>query len=229
MGRYPKPYTKPAVAFPGVEGLVSITKPTTGRREHPIIRRSLRPPRRKARLAFVYRVARAARRMKDVLFTDPPREGRLRRGRRSASCSSRSRRCGARLFAVGDAAAMQAIRELASRRAPGTGITQPRSAGGAVPDAGHRRRSQLPGAELAQTEAPRGVVGRLLAARSAAATCKLHHRGPCDRRKFAKLCRRRVGRWRSPRFRHALSQLEARNAAEQVGNSRAWRYRSGAS
>lgn len=29
--------------------------------------------------------------------------------------------------------------------------------------------------------------------------------------------------------RHALSQLENRNAAEQVGNSKTWRHRGGAS
>ena len=30
-------------------------------------------------------------------------------------------------------------------------------------------------------------------------------------------------------IRHALGQLEARNAAEQVGNTKTWRHRSGGS
>src|SRR5438477_430972 len=81
-------------------------------------------------------------------------------------------------FAAGYAAAMEAVRDLTSRSAPGAASAA--AAQRAIPPADIRRALQQRGVEMAFTS-----------------------------------------------IRHALGQLQQRNAAEPVGNSNTWRHRGG--
>ena len=137
-------------------------------------------------------------------------------------------------FAAGYAAAMQAIRELASRPAPGTAIA-------ALPSwrrGGARRRASAP-TRRRRVGTSRG------AARLRRAVARWPQRGSNSqiieeilqaaspralRQVEIRTALQEEGREVAfTSIRHALSQLEARNAAEQVGNSRTWRHRGGAS
>jgi hypothetical protein len=139
-------------------------------------------------------------------------------------------------FAAGYAAAMQAIREVASRSAPEAGSIsaaprrrdRARQAASAAPPTGRRRARDTSG--TARTPQPaarrpqRGTNARLIeeilqalaprAVRPAEIRKALQDKGVTMA--FAS-----IG--------HALGQLEARNAAEQVGDSKTWRHRGGAS
>jgi hypothetical protein len=139
-------------------------------------------------------------------------------------------------FAAGYAAAMQAIREVASRSAPEAGSTAaaPRRRGRArqaAPEAQPTRQRRVRaigdtgGAPRSATRRPqRGTNARLIeeilqasvprAVRPAEIRNALQDKGITMA--FASI-------------RHALGQLEARNAAEQVGDSKTWRHRGGAS
>ena len=141
-------------------------------------------------------------------------------------------------FAAGYGAAMQAIRELASRPFAETGAAGRRSRGGS--GRGRRRTTR------ASTEA------------TSRRTAKPNSRAQMRRRSTARRPERganaqrveEILRTSAPQglriadirkalqekgteisftsLRHALSQLEKRNAAEQVGDSRTWRHRGGA-
>jgi hypothetical protein len=134
-------------------------------------------------------------------------------------------------FAAGYAAAMQTIREAASRSAPETGRTAaaPRRRRGtrqaAVPPIRRRRArvtsrtagTRRSAARLAQRGTNARLIGEILQAsaphamRAAEIRKALQDKGVAMA--FASI-------------RHALGQLEARNAAEQLGDSKTWRHRS---
>jgi hypothetical protein len=139
-------------------------------------------------------------------------------------------------FAAGYAAAMQAVRELASRSAPEAGGTAaaPRRRGRALQATPaalpvRRRRARASGGTVRTRRSDarrpqRGTNARLIeeilqasaprAVRPAEIRKALQDKGVTMA--FASI-------------RHALGQLEARNAAEQVGDSKTWRHRGGAS
>src|SRR5262249_39947042 len=134
-------------------------------------------------------------------------------------------------FAAGYTAAMQAIRELASRPTPGSpaaGGQRQRAVGGkrtATPPS--RRRQAARGGRKRRgataTRPPRGanaerVAEILQSAAPRALRAAEIRKGLLE--KGIELSFTSV--------RHALGQLEARNAAEQIADSRTWRHRSGA-
>jgi hypothetical protein len=155
-------------------------------------------------------------------------------------------------FAAGYAAAMEAIRELTSRAAPGAG-----SAAAAPSRRGRGRgRGRAGGrqaAPAAATPTPTPTRrGRARTVRAAAATART--RRPAARRpqrgtnarmieeilqaaapqpvRPAEIRKALQDNGVSMAFtsiRHALGQLEQRNAAEQVGDSKTWRHRGGTS
>ena len=135
-------------------------------------------------------------------------------------------------FAAGYAAAMQAVREVASRSAPKAGSTAPRRqrrVRSAVPAAQSVRRraratndtarSRRSAARRPQRGTNARLIGEILQAsaphamRQAAIRRALQDKGVTMT--FAS-----IG--------HALGQLEARSAAEQVGNTKTWRHRNSA-
>jgi hypothetical protein len=158
-------------------------------------------------------------------------------------------------FAAGYDAAMQAVRELASRSAPtGTGATA------AVPTRRRRRRRRTRAQAAAATAAPQNGRRRRTRARSttrsratatrARAATRVGSRRAGGRRPQRGANAQMIGeilRAASPRaippadirralqqkgvelaftsIRHALGQLQQRNAAQPVGNTNTWRYR----
>jgi hypothetical protein len=137
-------------------------------------------------------------------------------------------------FAAGYAAAMQAIREAASRSAPEAGSTA------AVPRRRGRARQAAPAAQ--PTRRARAIGGSARSSRSAA---RRPQRGT-NARLIEEILQASAPRAVRPAeirkalqdkgvtmafasIRHALDQLEARNAAEQIGDSKTWRHRGGAS
>ena len=136
-------------------------------------------------------------------------------------------------FAAGYAAAMQAVRELTSRPAPGPGAPatpqRRRAAGGkrtAVASNRGRRtkdtqtpaRRRRPAGAGTQRGTNAQAIGEILQSAAPQALRQAEIRKALLEKgieiSFTSL-------------RHALGQLEAREAAEQVGNS--WRHRGGAS
>ena len=134
-------------------------------------------------------------------------------------------------FAAGYAAAMQAIRELASRSAPVAESSAPR-----------RRRDRGRVAPAMTPSRQRGARTTGDAARRRSAT-RRPRRG-ANAQMIEEILQSAVPRALRPAdirkalqekglevaftsIRHALSQLETRDAAEQVGNSRTWRYSGG--
>jgi len=156
-------------------------------------------------------------------------------------------------FAAGYAAAMEAIRELTSRAAaPGTrsAAATPSRRGRGRGRGRARTRQAAPAAKA--TPARRRRTRTTRTARAATATART--RRPAARRpqrgtnarmieEILKAAAPRAVRPAEIRkalqdngvamaftsIRHALGQLEQRNAAEQVGDSRTWRHRGGAS
>jgi hypothetical protein len=145
-------------------------------------------------------------------------------------------------FAAGYAAAMQAIRELAARPAPSA-----QAAAAATP----RRRGRRPG-RPAQPAAPAARPTRQRRARRAAATTRTPRAGgrrpqrgtnarmveeilqaaaprPVRPAEIRKALQDKGVAMAFTSIRHALGQLESRNSAEQVADSKTWRYRSGGS
>ena len=140
-------------------------------------------------------------------------------------------------FAAGYAAAIQAIRDLASRPAPG-------AASAARPPRRSTRRSRRNTGRSGTTAATRrgAVTTRATARRRGLA-------GPRPQPGSNAQLIEEILQAASPRalrqseirkglqekgrevaftsIRHALSQLEARNAVEQVGDSKTWRHRGG--
>jgi hypothetical protein len=146
-------------------------------------------------------------------------------------------------FAAGYAAAMQALRELAARPAP--------SAQGAAAAATPRRRGRRPG-RPAKPAAPAARPTRQRRARRAAATPRTPRAGgrrpqrgtnarmveeilqaaaprPVRPAEIRKALQDKGVAMAFTSIRHALGQLESRNSAEQVADSKTWRYRSGGS
>lgn len=136
-------------------------------------------------------------------------------------------------FAAGYAAAMQAVRELASRSAADAGpaTVRPRRRRGAAPKA----------AAEAQRRGRRGGAGQGGPARRRRSAASRPQRGSNAQtiEEILQAAAPRALRQAEIRkalqdkgvevaftsIRHALGQLEARNAAEQVGNTRSWRHR----
>jgi hypothetical protein len=136
-------------------------------------------------------------------------------------------------FAAGYAAAMQAVRELASRSAADAGpaTVRPRRRRGAAPKA----------AAEAQRRGRRGGAGQGGPARRRRSAASRPQRGSNAQtiEEILQAAAPRALRQAEIRkalqdkgvevaftsIRHALGQLETRNAAEQVGNTRSWRHR----
>jgi hypothetical protein len=146
-------------------------------------------------------------------------------------------------FAAGYAAAMQAIRELTSRAAPEAG-----SRAAATP----RRRGRGRGRARARQAAPAAAKAPARRRRARATTAVAKPRRAASRRpqrgtnarmieEILKAAAPRAVRPAEIRkalqdngvamaftsIRHALGQLESRNTAEQVGDSKTWRHRGG--
>jgi hypothetical protein len=146
-------------------------------------------------------------------------------------------------FAAGYAAAMQAIRELTSRAAPEAG-----SRAAATP----RRRGRGRGRARARQAAPAAAKAPARRLRARATTAVAKPRRAASRRpqrgtnarmieEILKAAAPRAVRPAEIRkalqdngvamaftsIRHALGQLESRNTAEQVGDSKTWRHRGG--
>ena len=145
-------------------------------------------------------------------------------------------------FAAGYAAAMQAIRELAARPAPSA-----QAAAAATP----RRRGRRPG-RPAKPAAPAARPARQRRARRAVAPTRTPRAGgrrpqrgtnarmveeilqaaaprPVRPAEIRKALQDKGVAMAFTSIRHALGQLESRNSAEQVADSKTWRYRSGGS
>jgi hypothetical protein len=136
-------------------------------------------------------------------------------------------------FAAGYVAAMQAIRELASRPPPASaaaGAQRRRAAAGKRTATARSRRREVPAGSGARrrkaraTRSPRGTnAERVAEILQAAAPRAL---------RAAEIRKSLLEKGLELSFtsvQHALDQLEARNAAEQVGDSRTWRHRGGTS
>jgi hypothetical protein len=149
-------------------------------------------------------------------------------------------------FAAGYAAAMEAIRELTSRAAPGT-----RTAAAAAPSRRGRGRGRgRPRTRQAAPAAKATPTRRRRTGATRATTATARTRRPAGRRpqrgtnarmieEILKAAAPRAVRPAEIRkalqdngvamaftsIRHALGQLEQRNAAEQVGDSKTWRHR----
>jgi hypothetical protein len=149
-------------------------------------------------------------------------------------------------FAAGYAAAMEAIRELTSRAAPGT-----RTAAAAAPSRlGRGRGRGRPRTRQAAPAAKATPTRRRRTGATRATTAAARTRRPAGRRpqrgtnarmieEILKAAAPRAVRPAEIRkalqdngvamaftsIRHALGQLEQRNAAEQVGDSKTWRHR----
>jgi hypothetical protein len=138
-------------------------------------------------------------------------------------------------FATGYAAAMQAIRELASRPAPGTGGTTSRRQSAA----GRRTSSTTPRTTTTPTRRRRARASER-AARPRRSAARRPQRGTNAERieqvlKASAPCALRMAEIRKAlhgegiemaftSIRHALTQLERRNTTEQVGD-KTWRQR----
>jgi len=154
-------------------------------------------------------------------------------------------------FAAGYAAAMEAIRELTSRAAPGTrtaAATPSRRGRGRGRGRARARRATPAAAKPTPTRRRRTRIARTARATTAAA----RPRRAASRRPQRGTNARMIGeilKAAAPRavrpaeirkalqdngvamaftsIRHALGQLEKSNAAEQVGDSKTWRHRGG--
>jgi hypothetical protein len=140
-------------------------------------------------------------------------------------------------FAAGYAAAMQAIRELATKPAPGAEtatapISRPRRARRAraaaqpraerpAPAAASPRRARKAARGSSSRRPQRGsnanMIAEVLKSMAPRAVRPAEIRAALQRDKGVAMAFTSI--------RHALGQLEARQTAEQVGNSRTWRYR----
>jgi hypothetical protein len=141
-------------------------------------------------------------------------------------------------FAAGYAAAMQAIQELASRPAPNAGIATLRLRGGA----GRRRptttratatatRRRRAGANEGAARRRRSAAGRPERGANAQRIEEILKNSAPRALRMAEIRKALYQKGIEISFtsvRHALSQLETRRAAEQVGNSKTWQHRGGA-
>jgi hypothetical protein len=139
-------------------------------------------------------------------------------------------------FAAGYAAAMQSIRDFAAKPVPGAAPAAPAPRRRARPAAAARPapagRPRQPRQARATTRAGRAssprpqrgtnarLVGEVLQSNSPRALAPAEIRNALQRDKGVAMAFTSI--------RHALGQLEARRAAEQVGNSKTWRFRGNA-
>jgi hypothetical protein len=137
-------------------------------------------------------------------------------------------------YAAGYAAAMQVVLDAASRPAPKAGTTAAargrrrqgrvsQAAPAAKPTRPRRTRTTATTRPSANGRAQRGtnalIIEEILKATAPSAV------RPGEIRKALQDNGVAIS---FPSIHHALRQLEARNAAEQVGDSKSWRHRSGA-
>src|ERR1051325_11472260 len=126
---------------------------------------------------------------------------------------------------------MQAVRELTSRPAPGVGLTaapQRRRAAGnkriaVAPNRARRTRDSQDTARRRRSPAAGTQRGT-----NAQAIGEILQRAAPQALRQAEIRKALLEKGIEISFtslRHALGQLEARQAAEQVGNSRTWRHR----
>ena len=149
-------------------------------------------------------------------------------------------------FAAGYAAAMQAIRELTSRAAPEAG-----SRAAATPRRRGRGRGRARARQAAPAAAKAKAPARRRRARATTAAAAKPRRAATRRpqrgtnaRMIEEILKAAAPRAVRPAeirkalqqngvamaftsIRHALGQLESRNTAEQVGDSKTWRHRGG--
>jgi len=130
-------------------------------------------------------------------------------------------------FAAGYAAAMEAIRELTSRAAPGTrtaAATPSRRGRGRGRGRARARRATPAAAKPTPTRRRRTrgtnarMIGEILKAAAPRAVRPAEIRKALQDNGVAMAF---------TSIRHALGQLEKSNAAEQVGDSKTWRHRGG--
>jgi hypothetical protein len=124
-------------------------------------------------------------------------------------------------FAAGYAAAMQSIRELTARPAPSA-----QAAAAATP----ARRGRRPGRRAPRTpraggrRPQRGTNARMVEEILQAAAPR-----PVRPAEIRKALQDKGVAMAFTSIRHALGQLESRHSAEQIADSKTWRYRSGGS
>jgi D-tyrosyl-tRNA(Tyr) deacylase len=136
-------------------------------------------------------------------------------------------------FAAGYAAAMQAVRELASRPAAGAAATvqrQRRAGGGRKPTATTPPRGHRGGARQGAGRPRRSAASRPQRGTNAQTIEEILQAAAPRALRQAEIRQGLKDKGIEVAFtsiRHALGQLEARNAAEQVGSTKTWRHRSG--
>ena len=139
-------------------------------------------------------------------------------------------------FAAGYAAAMEAIREFTSRSATaaGTATSRRRARGSdrrktAAARPAPRRRTEV---REGPSRTRRSAASRPLRGTNARSIQEVLQASAPRALRPAEIRRALQDKGVQMAFtsiRHALGQLEARNAAEQVGNTKTWRHRGGAS
>ena len=140
-------------------------------------------------------------------------------------------------FAAGYAAAMQSIRDLALRPAPGAASAALRPGRGARRNRRTTARFGTTAATARRTQASGGVRRRRRAAAgrpqrggNAQLIQEILQAASPRALRQAEIRKALQEKGREVAFtsiRHALARLEARNAAEQVGDSKTWRHRGG--
>src|SRR5207253_3127184 len=145
-------------------------------------------------------------------------------------------------FAAGYAAAMQSIRELAARPAPSAqAAAAPRRRGRPA----RRAQATAPAAQPARQRRRRRAATTTRAPRTPRAGGRRPQRGtnarmveeilqaaaprPVRPAEIRKALQDKGVAMAFTSIRHALGQLESRNSAEQIADSKTWRYRSGGS
>jgi hypothetical protein len=140
-------------------------------------------------------------------------------------------------FAAGYAAAMQAIRDLTARPAPSSAAPSTRRAAGRGRGTttrsratAARRRGVAPGEGTARRR--RSTTGRPERGANAQRVEEVLKTSAPRALRIAEIRKALQEKGTEISFtslRHALSQLQARNAAEEIGNSRTWRHAGSAS
>ena len=137
-------------------------------------------------------------------------------------------------FAAGHAAAMQAIREFASRPATDTvpvrARRRARGSAGTKPAAETLRRGRRSSARQGAATLRRRTASRTQRGGNAQSIEEVLQAAAPRALRQAEIRKTLQDRGIELAFtsiRHALGQLEARNSAEQVGDTRTWRHRGG--
>lgn len=135
-------------------------------------------------------------------------------------------------FAAGYAAAVQAIRELASRPATSAELATTRARRrttgqrtATTPTRGRRVRRSEAAARPRRSAARRPLRGSN--AQSIEEVLQAAEPRALRQAEIRKALQDKGVEMAFTSIRHSLGQLEARNAAEQIGNTKTWRHRSG--